>query len=409
MPHHTLIKLYKGATNYIKFQGVTFSILSVTFFKQLVIEGQVLDKPLYKLYNFRIMESEQSLEIPEHYPFATRSLLRLFGEAALTNVVGVDVEPKYGYATRLTYVDGSHRVTYGSDLGLNPGAACDLAKDKGHSKFLLRTIGVNCPAGEEFLLPWWAERIKASLRQRRNDEIKTTDQIASYVENDLGYPAYIKPVSGSKGSGVYKLHAPDNLASAIKEYEETRVSVALVEESINMPDYRMVMLDGALISAYRRTPLTVTGDGAKTIRELIQDKQAEYEAEDRDTNLDPDEPAIQRHLASSNLTIASVPRPGLELALIPTSNLSTGGTSEDVTHGVHSRWADLCTYIADNFNLRLCGVDLACEDIYDPNAAYSIIEVNATPGLDHYAASGDAQKQIVDQLYTKVFNAMPNS
>jgi hypothetical protein len=37
---------------------------------------------------------------------------------------------------------------------------------------------------------------------------------------------------------------------------------------------------------------------------------------------------------------------------------------------------------------------------------YSVIEVNATPGLDHYASSGVEQSRIVDQLYTKVLNTL---
>jgi glutathione synthase/RimK-type ligase-like ATP-grasp enzyme len=64
----------------------------------------------------------------------------------------------------------------------------------------------------------------------------------------------------------------------------------------------------------------------------------------------------------------------------------------------------LAAFVAESFNLRLCGLDLACEDINDPDSAYFVIEVNGAPGLDHYAMAGDAQQKIVDDLYTKVFN-----
>jgi D-alanine-D-alanine ligase-like ATP-grasp enzyme len=350
---------------------------------------------------------KQGVEVQEHYPYVTRSLLRLYGQGVLTHVVDIDVEPKYGYATRLTYTDGNHRITYGSDLGLNSGAACDLAKDKGHSKFMLRTIGVNCPDGEEFLLPWWAERLKSSPRQSTNEDIRTIDQAPSYIEENLGYPVYIKPVDGSQGKNIYKLHAVEQLQEAVNKYGEKQVRVAVVEESVDMPDYRVVCLDGELISAYQRTPLTVTGDGVSTIRDLITAKQEIYDIE-RDTKLDPDSPDIEQNLLSYGLSIDSIPSTDEVLPLVPTSNLSAGGTSDDVTETIHPTWTELSIYIAKNFNLRLCGVDLACEDITDPDAGYSVIEVNAAPGLDHYAMSGEAQKKIVDQLYTKVFNAMPN-
>jgi D-alanine-D-alanine ligase-like ATP-grasp enzyme len=53
--------------------------------------------------------------------------------------------------------------------------------------------------------------------------------------------------------------------------------------------------------------------------------------------------------------------------------------------------------------LRLCGVDLMIqEDISVKTDAYFILEINAAPGLDHYAKIGDAQKQIVEKLYLEV-------
>src|SRR5690606_34567113 len=102
----------------------------------------------------------------------------------------------YGYVTRLSYTDGSHRITYGNDLGLNNAAACDLAKDKGHTKFMLRTMGVDCPAGDEFILPWWEEKIGETQRARGNANIKTVDMIPEYIDQELDYPVYLKPVDG---------------------------------------------------------------------------------------------------------------------------------------------------------------------------------------------------------------------
>jgi D-alanine-D-alanine ligase-like ATP-grasp enzyme len=34
--------------------------------------------------------------------------------------------------------------------------------------------------------------------------------------------------------------------------------------------------------------------------------------------------------------------------------------------------------------------------------AYFILEINAAPGLDHYAKIGEAQKKIVEGLYLEV-------
>ncbi len=348
------------------------------------------------------------IESKEHYSYVTRSAIRLFNEGALTNVVGIDVEPEYGYISRLQYSDGSYRVTYGNDLGLNSGASEDLASDKGHTKFLLRTIGVNCPEGQEFLLPWWAETIAPNQEKRGNAALRTTDQAATYINETLGYPVYIKPVSGSKGLGVQKVDTEDELNRAFCELETTRSRVAIVEDAIDMPDYRVVVLDGGLISAYRRDPLAVQGDGESSVYLLLQHLQDRFDTEGRDTVIDVRSHDIRNFLLKRNMDFDTVPDKGCQIVLADVSNLSAGGTSVDVTDEIHDHWIDLSSNIAKHFNLRLCGVDLACNDIADGTSDYSVLEVNSTPGLDHYASSGEDQKRIVDELYTKVLNALPS-
>lgn len=56
--------------------------------------------------------------------------------------------------------------------------------------------------------------------------------------------------------------------------------------------------------------------------------------------------------------------------------------------------------------LRLCGVDIACTDLENPHSDYSILEINAAPGLDNYASSGQEQFERVKDLYKKIFNEM---
>lgn len=349
----------------------------------------------------------RQIESKPHYAYVTRSAIELFNKGRLTNVDNIDVEPGYGYVTRLTYNNGSHRITYGNDLGLNTGASSSLASDKGHTKFMLRTIGVETPQGREFLLPWWADEIGNRQKAKGNTDIKTIDDAQTYLDEELGYPAYIKSVSGSKGTGVERANDWSDAKAAFQAFDEAHVRVAVVEEAVAMPDYRLVVLDGELISSYQRVPLSVRGDGERDIASLIEQTQAAYEAQGRDTLLDSNDPKILRHLGARGLTLTSVPAFGETVSLLAISNLSAGGTSVDVTHSTNERWQNLAAYIAGNMNLRICGVDLACADITASDAAYSVLEVNAAPGLDHYASSGDAQKAVVEDLYAKVLNAYP--
>jgi D-alanine-D-alanine ligase-like ATP-grasp enzyme len=350
-----------------------------------------------------------TLTSKNHYPYVTKSIIRLANTGALSNVTAIDIEPEYGYVTRLTYNNGSHRITYGNDLGLNSAAACDLAQDKGHTKYMLRTLGIHCPNGKEFLLPWWYETIRQSQITKKHTTIRTTDQAADYIDSTFEYPVYVKPVDGSKGNNIFKIQTPHELEEVFSLYNEKRIRVAVVEEPLYMPDYRIVCLDGVLISAYERIPLTITGDGSSSIHLLIKQLRQQYEQRGRDTRLDSKDERILHHLRQQGMTIHDIPMLNQEIPLMPVSNLSTGGTSRDVTGSIHPRWVALAASISNNFNLRLIGLDIACSDITSPSADYSIIEVNATPGLDHYVQSGDSQKELIDQLYTKILNAYPTA
>ena len=60
-----------------------------------------------------------------------------------------------------------------------------------------------------------------------------------------------------------------------------------------------------------------------------------------------------------------------------------------------------------DMGLRLCGVDILVPgDLSDPLGAYSIIEINAAPGLDHYAKVGAEQRAIVEAMYLKILKSM---
>ncbi|GAA2697145.1 MULTISPECIES: hypothetical protein [Actinosynnema] len=56
------------------------------------------------------------------------------------------------------------------------------------------------------------------------------------------------------------------------------------------------------------------------------------------------------------------------------------------------------------FGLRLCGLVPARADVTDHAAAHAVFEVGASPELDHCALSGEAQRWVVVELRTRVFN-----
>lgn len=346
-----------------------------------------------------------SVEIPRHYAYVTRMVIDLYHSSALSDVISVEVEPEWGYTTRIRYSNGATRMTYGNDIGLNAGAAADVVRDKAYTKYFLQRLGFDVPRGLAFLLPWWAGTLNEF---RRPAKVRTTARAVEYACGELGLPVYVKPVDGTQGRGVSRCESAEDVATAIMALKDLRTKVALVEEAVDLPDYRLVLLNGELISAYRRSALSVIGDGRLTVLALMEAVDAEFQASGRDTRIDFSDLRIVQRLHRHGLSLDSIPTCGEILCLRDISNLSAGGSAEDVTRCIGRRWGRLAREVAASLSLNFCGMDLLCSDITDDAASYSILEVNAAPGLDHYASVGQTQAQVVRDLYAKVLNVPPS-
>ncbi|MEU5881405.1 hypothetical protein [Spirillospora sp. NPDC047279] len=340
----------------------------------------------------------------DHYPSVTRRLLKLYREGRLTEVASVEVEPEYGYIAKIRYRNGAIRITKGADVGLNSSTAYELANDKAYTKDFLERAGFSCPRGRAFLLPWWADQIRPRLAARGFDAMVDTRSLPEYVRAELGFPVYLKPGDSARGLGVWRCHDEEQIDRVLEEYARERIKIALVEEVVTHPDHRLVVLDGRLIFAYARMPLAVTGDGVATIEELMTGLQDRVAARGREIRWDLHRERVRLRLRQNNRKLTDVPLEGEIVTLLDISNLSAGGTAEDLTGVVAPRWRDLAIDAAAAMGLTFCGVDLACPDLKDPAGDYVLFELNASPGLDHFGATGPGQESVVEDLYVTIFN-----
>jgi hypothetical protein len=169
-----------------------------------------------------------------------------------------------------------------------------------------------------------------------------------------------------------------------------------------------VVLNNEVISAYERSPLAVIGDASSSIRKLLQKKQVYFVQTGRDTVINMTDFRISNRLKRQGLSMDYVPTRGQHIVLLDNANLSSGGDAVDVTRSMHDSFRRLATDLTRDMGLRFCGVDLivAKGTIEQTCGDYYILEINAAPGLDHYAELGRLQKRAVDGLYLKVLQAM---
>ncbi len=306
-------------------------------------------------------------------------------------------EPEWGIVGQITFKSGRHSYYRYNTLDLNPLGGSEIATDKDYSFFFMKKMGYPVvPGSKTFFSDDWAQKIGSK---------RTIDAAYRHAQK-IGFPVIVKPNSGSQGSGVSLVHTKLEFYKALRSLFK-KVRIVLVQKPVRGKDYRVVVLDKKIISAYERIPLNVVGNGKSTIKQLLNIKQKEFIASSRDTQIRADDPRISLKLKHQELDFTSVPEKGQRVFLLDNANLSTGGDSLDVTGTIHPAFKKIAIQLTRDMGLRLCGVDLMVEgDISQKPNKYWVLEINAAPGLDHYVKIGKAQEKIVEDLYLEVLKHM---
>jgi cyanophycin synthetase len=170
-----------------------------------------------------------------------------------------------------------------------------------------------------------------------------------------------------------------------------------------------LVIDYKFVAGARRTPAMVTGDGKHTIQQLIdivnQDPRRGYGHEKVLTSIKVDDDTLSI-LQEKGFTTDSILKKDEELHLKRTANLSTGGTSTDVTEIVHPYNVFMAERIARIIGLDICGIDIMTPDIKVPlyENGGAVLEVNAGPGFRMHIAPAvglprNVAEPVVDMLY----------
>jgi D-alanine-D-alanine ligase-like ATP-grasp enzyme len=311
----------------------------------------------------------------------------------------VVVEKEWGIVSQIIYKNGVVRSLRMYSLDLNHIASADIARDKDYAKFFMKKRGYPVALGQTFFENKWAKILKSN---------RNITSALNYAEK-LGFPVIVKPNSKSQGFGVSLVGNKKELKKALLEIFKVD-KVAIVEKYLPGHDYRVVVLDKEIISAYERIPLSVVGDGKSSIISLLKKKQKQFILLKRDTRINFEDPRIKLKLKKAGYTLKSILPKDLKIFLLDNANLSTGGDSIDVTKDIHAGFRKVVIELTKNMGLRIAGVDIMVTkgDITQkPNKSnYYIIEINAAPGLDHYVTTGKKQKKIVEDMYLKILKAL---
>jgi cyanophycin synthetase len=267
--------------------------------------------------------------------------------------------------------------------------AVDIACDKEETKMLLEAAEIPVPRGTVI-----------------RTEVGLDEAIMKF-----GYPLVIKPIDGNHGKG--NTTNIINKEQALKAFEAAKSysRSVIVERFITGFDFRCLVINNKFICAALRTPASVVGDGEHDLNWLIEetnkDPRRGYGHEKVLTQITIDQ-FTQKMLDDAKITLEYIPKKGERVLLKPTANLSTGGTSTDVTDEVHPANIFMFERIARIIGLDICGIDVMATDLRTPVAENggAILEVNAAPGFRMHIEPAEGlprnvAEPVVDMLFPK--------
>jgi cyanophycin synthetase len=267
--------------------------------------------------------------------------------------------------------------------------AVDIACDKEETKSLLGNAEIPVPRGTI---------------------IRTQEGLKDAIEK-FGYPLVLKPIDGNHGKGAStNIINWEHAVKALEGAQKYGRSV-IVERFITGVDFRVLVINYKFICAALRTPAAVIGDGVHTIQWLIdetnKDPRRGYGHEKVLTQITVDDFAWKM-LNDKGYTLETVPAKDEQVLLKPTANLSTGGTSTDVTDEMHPANIVMCERIARIIGLDICGIDIMAPDLRTPvtENGGAILEVNAAPGFRMHIEPAEGlgrnvAEPVIDMLFPK--------
>ncbi len=253
------------------------------------------------------------------------------------------------------------RRTWTAETDATSAIAESIAGDKQLTRSLLDAVGVNVPKGRSV--------------------VSREDAWAAALE--VGVPVAVKPRNANHAVGVsLDLHDQQAVMDAYDwACQAGHTTDVLVEQYIDGDHHRVLVIGGKCVAAAKGQREYVYGDGNSSIRQLVEQLNADPRRGENYTDLLQvvkldDAAAIQ--LRKQGLDFDSVPEQGRQVLV-----WHVGDLIEDCTDAVHPATRDVAVLAAKTIGLDIAGMDLVAKDISKPLTQQRgcIIEVNAGPSL----------------------------
>lgn len=203
-----------------------------------------------------------------------------------------------------------------------------------------------------------------------------------------GKPVVIKPNQTNFGLGItiLKENQDDKTYRRAVDIAFEHDTTILIEEFIAGREFRFFVIGDEVAGILHRVPANVTGDGTRTIRELVELKNHDplrgkgYRTPLEKIRLEEAEAIF---LKQQGKDLDTIPASGEIVYLRENSNISTGGDSIDYTDDIPDSYKRIAVRAAKALNVVITGLDMIIPDVSAEATKdnYAIIELNFNPAI----------------------------
>jgi cyanophycin synthetase len=231
------------------------------------------------------------------------------------------------------------------------------------------------------------------------------------IARRIGFPVVVKPADAGASLGLAldlrtEAQVRERFPVAAAASQSGRV---LIERYVEGRDYRIIVVNGTLISIIETMPAHVVGDGTHTIEELVAIENADLRRGYRDTDtrrpITLDDEVIA-YLADQNRSLNDIPHVGTMVRLRLKPSMNDGGLAIDWTDDVHPDNAAIILQAAGIVGLDVATIDLIAPDITQSiwETGGAIVDINAHSGfrMQRFPSQGEPRDPfpaILDMLF----------
>ncbi|WP_417671164.1 hypothetical protein [Roseibium sp.] len=322
---------------------------------------------------------------------------RLLADYCQRNGLHLHLDETLGHAGFVEADTGKRSFFVGTRFSLNPQGSADLARDKAYTiEFLVRE-GLPTPASLLIASPGLIDTV-TTKRPGYGKALKSTDDALIFAR-EVGYPVFLKPNDGQEGKDVYRLQDEAELKATLSALFPKHERL-LVQQAIPGKDLRFVVLDGEILGVIERKPPHIVADGHQTIANLIR----------RSAIVRADNAQLLATLKHQRYSLDDIPPSATKIDLLPTANLSSGGTGHFKDSPVDATLSRIAVDAGSALGLRYYAVDMIVDTAgWEPTQSATILEVNAAPGFAQLHRQGPDQAAKVESIYERLFEAIRQS